>query len=145
MNTVILVGRCGEYLNSLDFGEGNKIITFGLATVKKIKKNDVWVNQDVWHKIILHNTAVNFAINGLCQNNNIISIKGTLNYYDVEENGIKYKKAKIDVYQNRDIELIAKATPFVKNELGPKNIVENPEVDNNTETDNKKAIIEKND
>lgn len=124
MNCVILIGRCGEYINSLDFGDGSKIITFGLATTKNIKIGEEWKQQDVWHKIVLHNSAINFATNGFCQHNNIISIRGVLNYYETEENGVKHKKAKIDVYKNSDIEFITSGKKITKNELGPKNIKE---------------------
>ena len=54
LNKVILIGRLGRDPEIISFDNGNKKVTFSLATSERYRDRDQnWVEQTDWHNIVV--------------------------------------------------------------------------------------------
>jgi len=54
MNKVILVGRIGKDPETYTFKNGDKKVSFPLATSEKYKKDGEWKETTEWHNVVLY-------------------------------------------------------------------------------------------
>ncbi len=57
LNKVMLIGNLGGDAETRFVNENFSVTEFNLATTRSYKKNDEWVNETTWHKIVAYNLS----------------------------------------------------------------------------------------
>ncbi|KAJ1728083.1 hypothetical protein LPJ61_004228, partial [Coemansia biformis] len=80
MNKVILVGGVGSDPKVIEFSNGNKLVTFPLATSRRYKdKEGNLLEQTAWHKIQLRGDKAERAAN-FVKKGAMVQIDGAIRY-----------------------------------------------------------------
>ncbi len=57
LNKVMLIGNLGDDAETRFVNDNFSVTEFSLATTRSYKKNDEWVNETTWHKVICYNLS----------------------------------------------------------------------------------------
>jgi single-strand DNA-binding protein len=88
LNKVMLIGNLGGDAETRFVNDNFSVTEFNLATTRSYKKNDEWVNETTWHKIVAYNLS-DFYKEGLKKGKKFY-VEGRLQKRDYEDkNGIK--------------------------------------------------------
>ncbi len=106
LNKVLLIGNLGNDAETSYTQNSNTPITkFSLATTRRYKKNDEWVDETQWHRIVAFNLP-EFIQNALKKGTKVY-IEGRIVYNEFEKDGQKIRYTEI--YTN-EIILLDKST-----------------------------------
>ncbi len=106
LNKVLLIGYLGgDAETSFTQNSNTPITKFSLATNRRYKKNDEWVDETQWHRIVAFNLP-EFIQNALKKGTKVY-IEGRIVYSEIEKDGQKNRFT--DIYAN-DIILLDKPT-----------------------------------
>jgi single-strand DNA-binding protein len=57
LNRVMLIGNLGDDAETRFVNDNFSVTEFSLATTRSYKKNEEWVNETTWHKVISYNLS----------------------------------------------------------------------------------------
>ena len=115
LNKVLLIGNIGRDPETEYSQSGNLSITkFSLATNRNYKKNDEWVNEVEWHRIIAYNLSDYLKEN--LKKGSKVFVEGRLRYNEFEKDGQKIKYT--DIVAN-DVQLLDRAEGNVYDKVKP--------------------------
>ncbi len=57
LNKVMLIGNLGGDAETRFVNDNFSVTEFSLATTRSYKKNDEWVNETTWHKVVAYNLS----------------------------------------------------------------------------------------
>ncbi len=96
-NHVLLIGHLGSDVELKKLDSGNHVAHVSLATSESYKKNDEWVNETQWHRLVAWGkTAESLAANA--QKGSEVAIQGKLKYgtyQDKNEQKVNYAEIVI--------------------------------------------------
>jgi single-strand DNA-binding protein len=88
LNKVMLIGNLGGDAETRFVNDNFSVTEFNLATTRSYKKNDEWVNETTWHKVIAYNLS-DFYKDGLKKGKKFY-IEGRIQKRDYEDkSGVK--------------------------------------------------------
>ncbi len=88
LNKVMLIGNLGGDAETRFVNENFSVTEFNLATTRSYKKNDEWINETTWHKVVAYNLS-DFYKDGLKKGKKFY-VEGRIQKRDYEDkNGVK--------------------------------------------------------
>ncbi len=57
LNKVMLIGNLGDDAETRFINDNFSVTEFSLATTRSYKKNEEWVNETTWHKVVCYNLS----------------------------------------------------------------------------------------
>ncbi len=88
LNKVMLIGNLGGDAETRFVNDNFSVTEFNLATTRSYKKNDEWVNETTWHKVVAYNLS-DFYKDGLKKGKKFY-VEGRIQRRDYEDsNGVK--------------------------------------------------------
>ncbi len=93
INTVMLVGRLVRDPEIIEHENGNKVSRITLAVSRKFKNSDGVYETDFIDCILWNNIAKN--LNEYCSKGDLIGIRGRIQIYSYEKEGVKRKITEI--------------------------------------------------
>ncbi len=57
LNKVMLIGNLGDDAETRFVNDNFSVTEFSLATTRSYKKNEEWVNETTWHKVVSYNLS----------------------------------------------------------------------------------------
>ncbi len=98
-NHVFLIGRLGKDVEFTQFDNGNHIARVSLATNENYKKNDEWVQETQWHRLIAWGKTAEKLANS-AKKGSELALQGKLKYGTYEDkNGVVRDYAEIVVQE----------------------------------------------
>lgn len=96
-NHVLLIGRLGRDVEFTEFDNGNHVARVSLATSESYKKNDEWVKETQWHRLVAWGKNAE-RLSAVAQKGSELAIQGKLKYGSYEDkNGVVREYAEIVV------------------------------------------------
>jgi single-strand DNA-binding protein len=94
VNKVILVGNVGRDPEVRYLNNGDAVANLSLATTNKYKRNDEWVEDTQWHRIVGYKRAAEIIQNKINKGMSVY-VEGTLKYRQYEKDGVKMTSTEI--------------------------------------------------
>lgn len=97
MNTVLLVGFVGQSPKTTYLNDGQKMVTFSLATSENYKnKAGEKVEKTEWHNIVCYRYTADL-VDRYVGKGDRLALRGKLQYSQYEKNGIKMYSSSINI------------------------------------------------
>jgi len=94
VNKVILIGNVGRDPEIRHLNNGDAVANLSLATTSKYKRNDEWVEETQWHRVVGYKRAAEIIQNKISKGMSVY-VEGVLKYRQYEKDGAKMTSTEI--------------------------------------------------
>jgi single-strand DNA-binding protein len=94
VNKVILIGNVGRDPEIRHLNNGDAVANLSLATTSKYKRNDEWVEETQWHRVVGYKRSAEIIQNKISKGMSVY-VEGVLKYRQYEKDGAKMTSTEI--------------------------------------------------
>jgi single-strand DNA-binding protein len=94
VNKVILIGNVGRDPEIRHLNNGDAVANLSLATTSKYKRNDEWVEETQWHRVVGYKRSAEIIQNKINKGMSVY-VEGVLKYRQYEKDGAKMTSTEI--------------------------------------------------